>query len=120
MPVKTTKPLTRDQRLAYQLALAFKKFIDPAIGFLDIRLAPEGTEVGQFSSTFSVPARPDPGELRSLRVAVYRNEVRLYFRRGEWARSATFDAADLDFERDLAEFIGKHWGCYFSTYWMSV
>ena len=33
MPVRTTKPLTPDQRLAYQLVVAVRKFIDPGLGF---------------------------------------------------------------------------------------
>jgi hypothetical protein len=120
MPIRTTKPLTRDQRLAYQLVAAVKKFIDPGLGFSNIRMAPEGTAVGQFSNGFQVPAHDDPAEPRSLRVKVYGNTVRLDFRRGKWVRSAAFDAADAEFEREVAEFIGKHWDCYFSTHWMSL
>jgi hypothetical protein len=120
MPIRTTKPLTRDQRLAYQLAAVMKKFIDPALGFLDIWMVPEGKRVGQFSQCFRVPARDDPAESRSLRVKVYGNEMRLDFRRGKRGRSATFDAADPEFEREVAEFIGKHWDCYFPTHWMSL
>jgi hypothetical protein len=120
MPVRTTKPLTRDQRLAYQLVLAVKKFIDPGLGFLGIGTLPEGTVVGHFRLYFLVPARLDPDEPKSLRVEVYRDEVRVIFRRDGWARSGTFDVSDPGFEREVAEFIGRHWGCYFSTYWMSL
>jgi hypothetical protein len=42
------------------------------------------------------------------------------FRRGKWARSGTFTVSHPEFERQVAEFIGKHWNCYFSTYWMSL
>jgi hypothetical protein len=120
MPLRTTKPLTRDQLLAYRLVAAVKKFIDPALGFLSIEMIPEAPAEGRFSFAFRVPARPDPGEPRGLRVGVYRNEVRVNFRRGRWARSGTFNAADPGFEREVAEFIGRHWNCYFSTYWMSL
>jgi hypothetical protein len=120
MPAWTTKPLTPDQALAYRLAAAVKKFIDPGLGFSAIRMVPAGTAAGRFSLQFRVPARPDPDEPRGLRVVVRGAQVRVDFRRGRWSRGGAFDASDPEFERAVAEFIGRHWNCYFSTYWMGA
>lgn len=120
MPVRTTRTLTPDERLAYPLVAALKQFIDPALGFLSIRMVPRGNEVGRFTLAFQAPVRPGPGEPRRLSVEVHGREVRLAFRRGRWGRTAAFAAADPAFERDVAEFIGRHWRCYFPTYWLSL
>ena len=120
MPLKTTKPLTRDQRLAYQLVAAARKFLDPALGFRSIEMHPGTRDEPRCSFSVRVPARPDPDEPRSLYVAVRGAKDRLAFRRGRRARNETFDVLDPGFERKVAEFIGRHWNCYFSTYWMSL
>ena len=120
MPVRTTKPLAPDQVLAYKLVAAFKKFIDPGLGFRSIEMVPlEGTAV-QFGNVFSVPASPDPDESRTFRVDVRENKVRLEFRRGRRTKTQTFEVSDPEFERVVAEFVGKYWDCYFSTYWMGL
>jgi hypothetical protein len=40
MPIRTTKPLTAEELMAYRLAAAVKKFIDPGLGFRSIRMPP--------------------------------------------------------------------------------
>jgi hypothetical protein len=120
VPIKTTKPLTADQRLAYQLVVAVKKLIDPGLGFRDIRFTLGADGAPPPVVYFQVPAQADPAEARSLRVEVRHQEVRLDFRCGKRVKRVTLDASAPEFEREAAEFIGKHWNCYFSTYWMSL
>jgi hypothetical protein len=112
--------MTPAERLAYPLVAALKKFIDPALGFLSIRLVPWGDVVGRFYLALQAPVSPAPGERRRLSVEVRGGELRLAFRRGRWGRSEAFAASGPTFERDVAELIGRHWRCYFPTYWMSL
>jgi hypothetical protein len=52
----------------------------------------------------------------SLVVTVADDHVKLVY--GRKPEHQDFVLADPNFERDVAEFLGKHFKCYFPTYWL--
>lgn len=52
----------------------------------------------------------------SLVVTVADDHVKLFY--GRKPVQQDFVLADPNFERDVAEFLGKHFKCYFPTYWL--
>jgi len=56
---------------------------------------------------------------RELSVQVFQDAVFLDYRAGQKSVNQGFDLTHESFERDIAEFLGKHFDCYFPTYWMT-
>jgi hypothetical protein len=59
------------------------------------------------------------GQRRRLYVTVRPAVIQLRYGDRLPQLNVNFDLNDPNFERDIAEFIGKHFKCYFPTYWMT-